>query len=81
MCLIRGKGLLEPIVQQTKADEFLLFLKAFSCETDLWVTLGYFMFEGMNGNLYATESWSGVNEICWTEDNYNYIKTYVQKDS
>ena len=40
--LIRVKELFEPIVLQRKVDGFLLFLKAFSWETDLWVTLGDF---------------------------------------
>ena len=40
--LIRVKELLEPIFLQTKVVAFLLFLKSFSLETDLWVTLGDF---------------------------------------
>ena len=40
--LIRVKELFEPIVFRKKGDGFLLFLKAFSWETDLWVTLGDF---------------------------------------
>ena len=46
---IRVKDLFEPIVLQKKkkkkkkGDGVLLFLKAFSWETDLWVTLGDFM--------------------------------------
>ena len=41
--LIRVKELFKPIVLRKKnADGFLLFLKAFSSETDLWVTLGDF---------------------------------------
>ena len=39
---IRIKEMLEPIVLRNKCDGFLLFLKAFSWETDLWVTLGDF---------------------------------------
>ena len=39
---IRLKELFEPIVLRKKSDGFLLFLKAFSWETDLWVTLGVF---------------------------------------
>ena len=39
---IRVKELFEPIVLWKKGDGFLLFLKAFSWETDLWVTLGDF---------------------------------------
>ena len=40
---IRVKELFDPIVlrkKKKKGDWFLLFLKAFSRETDLWVTLG-----------------------------------------
>ena len=39
---IRVKELFEPIVLRKKGDGFLLFLKAFSWETDLCVTLGDF---------------------------------------
>ena len=39
---IRVKELFEPIVLRRKGDGFLLLLKAFSWETDLWVTLGDF---------------------------------------
>ena len=39
---IRVKELFKPIVLRKKADGFLLFLKAFSWETDLWVTVGNF---------------------------------------
>ena len=39
---IRVKELFEPIVLRKKGDGLLLFLKAFSWETDLWVTLGDF---------------------------------------
>ena len=39
---IRVKELFEPIVLRKKGDGFLLFLKAFSWETDLWVKLGKF---------------------------------------
>ena len=40
--LIRVKELFKPIVLQKLGDGFLLFVKAFSWETDLWVTLGDF---------------------------------------
>ena len=41
--LIRVKELFEPIVlRKKKATGLLVFLKAFSWETDLWVTLGDF---------------------------------------
>ena len=36
------KELFEPIVMPKKGDGFLLFLKAFSWETDLWITFGGF---------------------------------------
>ena len=39
---IRVKELFESIALRKKVDGFLLFLKAFSWETDLWVTLGGF---------------------------------------
>ena len=37
--------LIEPLVLPRKGDGCLLFLKAFSWETDLWVTLGDFAFK------------------------------------
>ena len=39
---VRVKELFEPIVLRKKGYRFLLFLKAFSWETDLWVMLGDF---------------------------------------
>ena len=42
MFSIRVKELFEPLVLRKKGDEFLLFLKTFSWETDLWVMLGDF---------------------------------------
>ena len=39
---IRIKELFDPIVFRKKGNRFLLFLKAFSWETDLWVKLGDF---------------------------------------
>ena len=39
---IRVKELFEPTVLREKGDGFLVFLKAFSWETDLWVTQGDF---------------------------------------
>ena len=69
----------------------MLFLKAFSWETDLWVTLGDFTVKKKNktkqknrkigkGNLYLTE----INKV---ETKYDVRKiiaiicvTYVQKD-
>ena len=42
------KELFEPIVLQRKGDRCLLFLKAFSWETNLWVTLADFAFKMPN---------------------------------
>ena len=42
MFWVTVKELFEPIVLGGKGDGFLLFLKAFSWETDLWVKLGDF---------------------------------------
>ena len=39
---IRVKESFEPIILWKNVDGFLLFLKAFSWETDFWVTLGDF---------------------------------------
>ena len=74
MFSIRVKELFEPIVLRKKGDGFLLFLKAFSWETDLWVTLGDFTAENKKigkGNLYLTENWLSWNEICCAADNHN----------
>ena len=79
MFSIRIKELFEPIVLQKKkkkkGDGFLLFLKAFSWETDLWVTLGDFMVKIKKigkGNLYLTENKLSWNEMCCAADNHNY---------
>ena len=58
-----------------KADGFLLFLKAFSWETDLWVTLGDFMVKTQNweGKSAFNENQLGRNEIWHVEDNYSYM--------
>ena len=42
---IRVKGLFEPTVFHRKGDGCLLFLKAFSWETNLWVTIVDFVFK------------------------------------
>ena len=39
---VRVKKLFKPVVLRKIGDRFLLFLKEFSRETDLWVTLGDF---------------------------------------
>ena len=49
-----------------KGDGFLLFLKAFSWETDLWVTLGDFVVKKRKigkGKLYLTENWSSTGWV------------------
>ena len=57
------------MVLRKKADGFLLFLKAFSWETDFWVTLGD-LYGKKNrkirkGNLYLTENRLGrKNNVC-----------------
>ena len=59
-----------------KGDVFLLFSKAFSWETDLWVTLGDFTVKKRKigkGNLYLTENRISWNEMCCAADNYNYM--------
>ena len=71
---IKVKELLEPIVLQKKGNGCLLFLKAFSWETDLWVTLCKFMVKNAKigkGSLYLTvnqllswnETWCAVLQI------------------
>ena len=57
-----------------RGDGFLLFLKAFSWETDLWVTLGDFAVKQRKirkGNLYLTENWLSRNEMWCATDNHN----------
>ena len=82
--LIRVKELFEPIVLRKKADGFLLFLKAFSWEIDLSVTLGDFTVKNAKigkGNLYLTENGLSRNEIYCAADIHNYMcHIYVQKD-
>ena len=68
---IRVEELYEPIVLQKKADGFLLFLKAFSWETDLWVALGDFTVK--NAKLYETENRLSRNKMWCTEDIHNYM--------
>ena len=49
---IRVKELFVPVaLSKKKSDGFLLILKAFSWETDLWVTLGDFTVK--------TQNWEG----------------------
>ena len=77
---IRVKELLEPIVLERKGDGVLLFLKAFSWETDLWVTLGDFMVK-KPANLQGKSvfSWNRLsrNEMWYAADNYNYIGPFI----
>ena len=73
---IRIKELSEPIVLRKKGAGFLLFLKAFSWETDLWVTLGDFTVKKRKigkGNLYLTENRLSWNEMCCAADHNNYM--------
>ena len=86
---IRVKELFEPIVlhtQKKKGDEFLLFLKAFSWETDLWVTLGDFGVKKRKigkGNVYLTKNRWSRNEMRCASDNHNnmcHTGAYVQKN-
>ena len=73
---IRVKELFEPIVLKKKGDGFALFLKAFSWEIDLWVTLGDFTVKKRKigkGNLYLTENRLSRNEILCATDNHNYM--------
>ena len=74
--LIRIKELLEPIVLRKKGDGFLLFLKAFSWETDLWVTLGDFTVKDAKFGkeiFILTDNWLGRNEVWYAEDNHSYM--------
>ena len=79
---IRVKELFEPTVLQKtnkqtnkQTDRFLLFLKAFSWETNLWVTLGDFTVKRKigEGNLYSTETRLGRNKMWCAEDNHSYM--------
>ena len=68
--------------EKAKGDGFLLFLKAFSWEADLLVTLGDFTVKKRKigkGNLYLSENWSNWNEICYAADN-QYCVTHVEKN-
>ena len=68
------KELFEPIVLKKKKPTG--FLKAFSSETDLCVTLGDFTVKKREigkGNLYFTENLFDRNEIWCAEDNHGYV--------
>ena len=79
----RVKDLFEPLVLQRKGDGCLLFLKAFSWESDLWVTLGRCAKKRKigNGNLYLTKNRFGRNKICCVEDITVMSVTWVQDNS
>ena len=73
---IRVKEVFEPIVlrektkktKQNKNDGFLFFLKAFSWDIDLWVTLGDFTVKKREigkRQLYLAENWLRRNEILY----------------
>ena len=53
----------------------MLFLKAYSWKTDLWVTLGDFTVKRKRkigkGNLYLSENRLSWNEMCCATDNHN----------
>ena len=74
---IRVKEFFQPIVLPKTGDGCLLFLKAFSWETDLWVSLGNFTVKKKKNigkeNLYLTENRLSWNEMCCAADNHNYI--------
>ena len=79
----RVKELFEPIVLRKKGDGFLLFLKAFSWETDLWVTLGDFAVKKPKigkGNLYLTENRLSRNEMLCSSDNHNNMRHICAKE-
>ena len=76
MFSIRVKEFFEPIALRRKGDGFLLFLKAFSWVTNLWVTLGDFKVKKSKiekGNLYLTANWLSRNEMWCAADNHNYL--------
>ena len=71
---VRVKELFEPTVFRKKGDGFLLFLEAFSWETDLWLTLGDFTVKKCKigrRNLYLTKNRSSRNGILCAADNHN----------
>ena len=59
-----------------QGDKFLLFLKVFSWETDLWVMLGEFTVKKCKigkGNLYLIENWLSWNDMRCAAANHNYM--------
>ena len=68
------------VFAQKKGDKFLLFLKAFSWETDLWVTVGDFTAKnGKSGkrNLYVTENQLRRDKIWCEADNNNNSMCHI----
>ena len=61
----RVKELFEPIVLRKKNRRFLLFLKAFSWETDLWVTVGEFKVK--TAELGREICFKPENQLSWNE--------------
>ena len=60
--------------KKKQSDGFLLFLKAFSWETNLWVTLDAFTVKKRKigkGNLNLTENWLSKNKIRCKSDSHN----------
>ena len=70
---IRVKQLFEPVYLRKKR-RVLALLKAFSSETDLWVTLILSKKRKIGkGNLYLNENELSWNKIRCTADNHNYM--------
>ena len=64
------------MILRKKGDGFLLLLKAFSWETDLWVTLGDFTVKKHKlgkGNLSVTKNRLSRNEMWCAADNHNNV--------
>ena len=62
---------------EKKADGFLLFLKAFSWETDLFSNARWFNGERRKietGNLYLAENWFSGNEMWCSVVNHNHMR-------
>ena len=73
---IRVRELFEPIVLLEKGDRFLLlFLKAFSWETDLWIPVGDFAIKTQNleGKSVLTKDRLGKNKMWSSTENHNYL--------
>ena len=74
MFSIRVKQLFEPVVLRRKPDGFLVFFKAFSQETDLWVTLGDFTVKKVKSGreiCNLTENRLSRNKMWCKADNHN----------